>query len=81
LLEEAVCRLPRLGPQALALERQHPQLLAKLQSIVKEAYRCGESPARWRALAAEFRKFCQALMSHEAAENQIAEAAFKGEIT
>jgi hypothetical protein len=55
--------------------------LAKLQSIVKEAYRCGESPARWRALAAEFRKFCQALMSHEAAENQIAEAAFKGEIT
>src|SRR5687768_3913519 len=47
LLEEVVCRLPRLGPQATALERQHEPLLQQLRPIVEKAQNCGSSPERW----------------------------------
>lgn len=79
LLEEVVCRLPRLGPQATALERQHEPLLEQFRPIVEKAQNCGCSPDRWEPVAREFRGFLQALIVHEAAENRLAEEAFHGE--
>jgi hypothetical protein len=79
ILDEAMCRLPRLCPQAAALERQHKPLLQQLARIVERAGDCGSSENRWRSLAAEFNRFTYAIRAHEAAENRIAEEAFNEE--
>jgi hypothetical protein len=78
LLDEAASRLPRLGPQTTALERQHAPLLRQLCAVVNQARTSGESEKHWHEVDREFRSFCKALLAHEAAENQIAEEAFKG---
>jgi hypothetical protein len=76
ILEEAMSRLPRLGPQAAVVERQHMPLLRQLGQIVQRAQGCGDSAEKWRSLADEFGRFAYALRAHEAAENRIAEEAF-----
>jgi hypothetical protein len=75
LLDEAICRLPRLGPQVTVVERQHAPLLAQLGQIAKRAKEVGSSAGQWKALADEFRRFAYALRAHEAAENRVAEEA------
>jgi hypothetical protein len=78
LLEEVVCRLPRLAAQATALERQHEPLLQQLRPIAEKAQSCGSSPERWEQVAREFHHFVRTLIVHEGAENRLAEEAFKG---
>jgi hypothetical protein len=76
VLEEAMCRLPRLCPRAAALERQHGELRKQMARIVEQAERCGCSAERRQAVARDFSRFAYALRAHEAAENCIAEEAF-----
>jgi len=74
-LEEALSRVPRLGPQAADLERQHAPLLARLNSLVQRACETREVIERWSQLAADFRGFVRSLLEHEVAENRIVQAA------
>jgi hypothetical protein len=76
VLEEAMCRLPRLCSQATTVERQHAPLLAQLEQIVQRLQPLGESAEKCRSLADEFCRFAAALRTHEAAENRIAAEAF-----
>jgi hypothetical protein len=76
VLEEAMCRLPRLCPRAAALERQHGNLREQMARIIEQAERCGCSAERRQAVARDFSRFAYALRAHEAAENGIAEEAF-----
>ncbi len=80
LLEEAICRLPRLGPQATVLERQHEPLLRDCSELVERAEVCGSSKELWKGLAQDYGQFIKALLTHEAAENRLAEQAFNAEI-
>lgn len=74
-LEEALSRVPRLGPQAAVLERQHAPLLARLDALVRRAGEPRLVVADWPKLAADFRDFVQCLLEHETAENRIVQAA------
>jgi len=74
-LEEALSRVPRLGPQAAVLERQHAPLLASLNSLVQRACETREVIEGWSQLAADFRGFVKSLLEHEIAENRIVQAA------
>jgi uncharacterized protein YdcH (DUF465 family) len=76
VLEEAVCRLPRLCSQLAGVERRHQPLLEQLRALVGQAERCGTRPRDWDRLADAFSRFAYALRAHEAAENRIADEAF-----
>ena len=74
-LEEAVCRCPRLGPEANRIEREHPALLSELDDIIARLSRSRkalETPGS----QAKFESFARKLHVHEAAENRMLEAAF-----
>jgi hypothetical protein len=71
--EEAICRSPKLGPEVDRLEREHPQLLAELEGIIRQ----------WRSgmdVQADFNKFAGHLRAHERAENDILQTAFGVEL-
>jgi len=67
--DEAVCRCPRLGPEADRLEREHPQLLAELDDIIARFRRA-------KHLRQDFTGFADRVWTHEAAENSILQEAF-----
>jgi hemerythrin len=79
MLEEAVCRLPRLSRQAMALEREHAPLLEQLGAIVKTARESGDLQPMCQELNGQFKEFCHDLLAHEGAENRLAAEAFQGE--
>lgn len=74
-LEEALSRVPRFGPQAAVLERQHAPLLARLDALVQRVCQTQQAIEGWPQLAADFRGFVQSLLEHEIAENRIVQAA------
>ena len=78
-LEEAIARLPRLGPQATVLERQHAPLLQRLTEIVQSVYDTDRSAAAWQSWQSEFRKFSRALAAHEQHETALMDEAFANE--
>jgi hemerythrin len=79
LLDEAISRLPRLGPQVTALERQHEPLLRELGQLLAKVQQCGCSEEKWQCIARELKAFTESLRTHEAAENRLAAEAFNGE--
>jgi hypothetical protein len=79
LLEEAVCRLPRLSKEAMSLERQHVPLLEELHRIVSCVEKCQALQVHEKDLSARFREFANELKLHERSENHLAAEAFQGE--
>jgi hemerythrin len=77
LLEEAVCRLPRLSKEAMTLERQHAPLLEELKRIVCCVEKSDDLMEK--DVSARFREFVNELRQHERAENHLAAEAFQGE--
>jgi hypothetical protein len=76
-LEEAVARCPALSADVQAIEAEHPQLLAELDSLIR---RCGASTTCTANEAEEVQIAVQALVNklrtHEALENRIMERGF-----
>lgn len=79
LLEEAVCRLPRLSKKAMTLERQHAPMLEELRRIVCCLEKGDKLPLNKIDVIARFREFANELRQHERAENHLAAEAFEGE--
>jgi hypothetical protein len=74
-LEEAVCRCPKLGPEADRIESEHPNLLAELDDIIARSV-SGTELGQPSYVAQEFQVFAQKLHAHETAENHLLEVAF-----
>jgi hypothetical protein len=73
-LEEAVCRCPRLGPEANRIESEHTVLLAELDGLIRRSQsEVGDSQSGGQT---RFDLFAARLHAHEAAENHILEVAF-----
>ncbi len=79
-LEEALSYAPRLGPQAAKLERQHPQLLARMDDVCDTAHKRGSEPVAWPAILDGARAAIKELMAHESGENQIIQKAFNTDL-
>ena len=73
-LEEATSIVPRLGPDAAELERQHGMFLVKLQYLVNAAAAATDKDA-WEEVGSLFRSLIAELCEHEAAENRILQQA------
>jgi hypothetical protein len=74
-LEEAVSRCPSVAPQADALQGQHAALLNSLDQMI--AGLSSNSPrAAADGFSSQLKRFCQDLLAHEAAENQVMRQAF-----
>jgi hypothetical protein len=65
-LEEAVIRVPRMTPEVLRLEREHPDLLAALDEVIRKAATLAPEKTM-----IEFCEFKRRLTAHEAAENRV----------
>ena len=74
-LEEAVCRCPRLGPEADRIESEHPALLAELDDIIARS-RSGTELGQPSHVEQKFQDFAEKLHAHETAENHLLEDAF-----
>jgi len=67
--EEAACRFPKLGPEVNRLEREHVELLAELESIIRQ-WRIGMD------VQPAFDAFVAHLQAHEYNENCVLQKAF-----
>lgn len=70
-LEEAVIRLPRLAKQWTRLEKQHANLLRRLDDLVRQTKATANAAALGNGLARDFAAFTQQLLAHEACEERI----------
>jgi hypothetical protein len=75
-MEEAVTQLPRLAQQMAALERQHGPLLEQLADLVDGVQDIATTPAGRERLNRSWQAFCQALRTHEEAEDRVLDEAF-----
>jgi hypothetical protein len=75
-LEEAIMRLPRIGPRAEFLQRQHGDLSTAASRLADELERLDPATCDWAREAWEFDQFVQQLVAHEAAENALLQEAF-----
>lgn len=83
-LDEAISHAPRLGPEAARLERQHPQLLGKINDAYDEALKQHSSPREgdpfaWPTIQETTHAVLKELLTHEAGENQLLMQAFNAD--
>lgn len=79
-LEEALSHAPRLCVQASQLERQHPQLLAKISDACDLAGKRRDDPSVWPSIQEDARAAIKELLAHEAGENQLVQQAFNTDL-
>lgn len=70
-IEEAISRLPGLSPEAREVERQHPELLARVDRLLQLV-----EHGRLQEVGRAFAEFDQELRLHELRENRIIEHGF-----
>jgi hypothetical protein len=75
-LEEAIARVPRLSPDADAVERQHPELLRELAALIEAVKTAKPSLDDWQRIGRTVERFVVKLLAHESAENQILQQGF-----
>jgi Hemerythrin HHE cation binding domain len=79
-LEEALSHAPRLAPQAARLQRQHPQLLARIDDVCDLARKRHDDASAWPAIHDNAQAAMKELLSHEAGENQLVQQAFNVDV-
>jgi hypothetical protein len=76
VLEEAICRLPRLTAEWHVLELQHGGLLDKLDGVIEMVENQGFSGRGAEQIMHCFHAFAEMLYDHEMAETRLLEAGF-----
>jgi hypothetical protein len=75
-MEEAVSHEPHLGPEATRLVREHPELLAQMDRLIKGLRALVRLTASADEVEQDFRNFTEKLLAHEAAENRVLKEGF-----
>ena len=75
-LEEAVSRCPRLSSEANHLGAEHAELLREIDDLLTIAATSDNSYAAHLAMEHAFKRVCERLYSHEAAENNLLRQGF-----
>jgi hypothetical protein len=70
-LDEAVSRCPRLSDEVKRVEAEHPEILAEIDRMIRDAGRLPPTTQNQLALQREFDELYRRLHDHEAAENRI----------
>jgi len=75
-LREAVEHAPRYSHQAERLEREHRQLLDRVDQLIADARHAGNSDQRWHHVNAELGRLSAALVAHQQADDALCSLAF-----
>jgi hypothetical protein len=79
-MEEAVGRVPRLGPCVAMLEKQQPELLTDIDRTIAIAGAQPTTHEQWKQIGADFGRFARALLKHEDIENRILQEGFNDDL-
>jgi hypothetical protein len=79
-LEESVARMPRLGAAVAAIMRQHPVLLAELDTIIARLSSSGGEAGSWRQAADDFEAFATHMLAHERSENAVVQEGYNEDL-
>lgn len=79
-LEEAVTRMPRLGPSVAAVIAQHPALLAELDALIASLRSSADLTMAWQQAARAFENFAANLMAHERSENAVVQEGYNEDL-
>ena len=79
-LEEAVTRVPRLGRRMEEILRQHPPLLAELDSLTAALADSHLTAADWKDVAQQFETFVGHLQAHERSENAVVQEGYNEDL-
>jgi len=79
-LEEAVTRVPRLGRRMESILRQHPPLLAELDSLTAALANFRLDPADWHEIGQHFETFISHLQAHERSENAVVQEGYNEDL-
>ena len=79
-LEEAVTRMPRLGPRMEEILHQHPALLAELDSLTEALADSRLAPTDWRSIGQQFETFVGHLQAHERSENAVVQEGYNEDL-
>ena len=74
-LEEAACRCPSLAHDVTLIEREHPEMLKRLDQLIARATQGCDGNSNV-GFVESFARFATTLRAHEAAETRILEQAF-----
>jgi RNA polymerase-binding transcription factor DksA len=75
-MREAVEHAPRYSHQAERLEREHRQLLERVDHLIDDAHHAGNSARRWQGVNAELGRLSAALVAHQQADDDLCSLAF-----
>lgn len=79
-LEEAVTRMPRLGPSVAKVMSQHPTLLAELDKIIGGLPSSTGSAEAWEQAGRSFETFAANMMAHERSENAVVQEGYNEDL-
>ena len=79
-LEEAVTRVPRLGRRMEEILKQHPPLLAELDSLTVALADSHLTVADWQEIAQQFETFVGHLQAHERSENAVVQEGYNEDL-
>jgi hypothetical protein len=79
-LEEAVTRIPRLGHRMEEILKQHPALLAELDSLAAALADSRLIEADWLKIGRQFAAFVDHLQAHERSENAVVQEGYNEDL-
>ena len=79
-LEESIARMPRLGPAAAAIMKQHPALLAELDALITLLSAGAVSAATWEQVGRSYECFAAHMQAHERSENAVVQEGYNEDL-
>ena len=79
-MEESIARMPRLGPAAAAIMRQHPALLAELDALIERFSGGDISAEAWARAGRDFEHFTATMTAHERSENAVVQEGYNEDL-
>lgn len=76
LLEEATAQRPTIGPHVMALNQEHPELLAETDRLMIYCQGTPVSTEFWHVLGEQYRALKQRLCEHELQSTRLVQAGF-----
>ncbi len=76
LLEEAIAQRPTIGPHVMALNSEHPALLAEMDRLMIFCQGVPVSHELWQVLGEQFHELKRKLCEHELQSNRLVQKGF-----
>jgi len=79
-MEESIARMPRLGPAVAAVMKEHPTLLAELDTVIARLSGGDVSADAWVEAGRDFEHFAAVMRDHERSENAVVQEGYNEDL-